>query len=138
MKYSALAMAAALAALSACSGSTTPPPQPPVIVVTPGTQVYPNTQVNVISAPIPFSVKNIGGSPTNIFIDGLGGTNASEFTITADACAFAGTLAPGDTCTISVVFAPVGAAGGRAATLDVMAQPGGSTFHVMLSGTALP
>jgi hypothetical protein len=134
MKYSALAITAVVAACT--SGSTAP--QPPVIVVTPGTQAYPNTQVNVISAPIPFSVKNIGGSATNIFIDGLSGTNAAEFTITADACAFAGAVAPGDTCIISVVFAPVGTAGARSATLDVMAQPGGSTFHVMLSGTALP
>jgi hypothetical protein len=125
-------------ALAACASGPPTAPLPPVIVVTPGTQVYPNTQVNVISAAIQFSVKNIGGSATNIFIDGLGGTNAAEFTITADACAFAGTVAPGDTCIISVVFAPVGTAGARSATLDVMAQPGGSIFHVMLSGTALP
>jgi Abnormal spindle-like microcephaly-assoc'd, ASPM-SPD-2-Hydin/HYDIN/CFA65/VesB-like, Ig-like domain/Cep192 domain 4 len=77
-----------------------------------------------------FTVTNSGTLTTTI------GTvlvsSPSEFPLAGGTCAGA-TLAPGDTCTVSVAFKP-GTTGDRSATMDVGGS-GGAAVSVALSGT---
>jgi hypothetical protein len=129
-----LTLAALLAACS--SGSTTPPML--ILLANPLTWAFGNVNLSNVSAPKDFTITNAGASPTTSFTDGLSGANAGDFTIIADACAVAGVVAAGDTCTIRVEFTPTSSIGSKDATLDVVAQPGSAHVHVTLTGVALP
>lgn len=128
----------ALAALTAACGGSSTSPKPLILLANPLTWTFANTSLGLASAPKGFTVTNAGNSSTTSFADGLSGTNAADFTITADGCATAGAVAPNATCLVSVEFTPTSSVGTKNATLDVVAQPGSPSVHVTLSGVAVP
>jgi len=75
------------------------------------------------SAETIFTVKNTGGATTGALTTQLTGTDTTQFTITADACATA-TLTSMATCAVKVRFNP-SSPGMKSATLAVGATPGG-------------
>jgi hypothetical protein len=85
-------------------GYATPPV--PLINVSPPSFDFGNVVIGQTSPPQSFVVQNIGFSDLSIFAVTITGPNAAEFQITSDTCT-GSTLAPGATCTIVVVFAPI-------------------------------
>lgn len=88
------------------------------------------------SRPHMLTITNTGGAPLIIGSDSEGGNNPGEFVIT-DLCA-GQTLAPGATCTLSVVFTPT-AFGRRSATVTINSNASNNPVTVTLRGNgALP
>lgn len=69
------------------------------------------------------TVTNTGQQTSGVVSAVLGGAAASDYTLDIDTCA--ATLAPNQSCTVSVHFTP-SALGNRSATLTIAANPGGS------------
>jgi hypothetical protein len=65
-----------------------------------------------------FTVTSTGSDPLEIASVSLTGPDAEQFAIVTNGCAAASPLAPGQTCTVQVVFAPV-VTGARTTTLEV-------------------
>jgi hypothetical protein len=93
------------------------------LAVSPDSQPFADTPVGSTSAPASFTVTNTGGVATGTITTTLGGTNASEFTM-SDGCT-GRALGPAETCTIQITFAPA-TAGPKTASLAVSADPGGT------------
>jgi len=109
---------------------------PARIVVSPGAQPFGSIALGGMSSEISFTVANTGGVPTTAVSQAI--VPATDFVITGGNCTGA-ILQPvsggGATCTVLVRFQPTGAAGAKAATLNVTATTGG-TGSSNLSGTA--
>lgn len=110
------------------SGSGTPTPAQLSVS---GTGAFSAVPVGATSLPLVLSVTNAGGAATTV----------SSASVTAGASDFSannscGQLAPGATCTVSVVFSP-SAAGIRGGTLTVVSDASNSPQTVNLSGTGL-
>jgi uncharacterized repeat protein (TIGR01451 family) len=82
------------------------------------------------SAPRTVTVHNDGGGPATVTGVDVTGDAAADFAATSDCVGT--TLAPGDSCTISVTFTP-SAVGPRQASFDVLAD--GTQLSVSLTGT---
>jgi hypothetical protein len=108
---------------------------PVKLVITPSTAAFAATLVTN-SAPIAFVVANMGDAAASPLSVTITGPNASEFAITQQTC-LSRVLASGETCSVSVVFAPPLATSGAAkATLAVVDQgQGGSGASAALTGT---
>jgi hypothetical protein len=104
----------------------------PAMSVTPTTVSYGSILAGTTSAPTTVTVSSNGAANLAISSVSIGGTNAADFTKSADTCAGA-TLVPGTTCTFNVTFAP-GTGGPKAAAVTVTSNAGPQT--VALSGTA--
>lgn len=87
--------------------------------------------VGASSAPIAITLVNVGSAPVEVA--GIGSGNPGEFAIVASDCV---ALAPGATCTFSVVFAPA-AAGSRSAIVTITSNGAGSPQVVTLTGTGV-
>jgi hypothetical protein len=85
------------------------------------------------SAPVTRAFTNTGGTPTGSLSVGIGGTNASQFRIEASTCV--GSLAPGASCAVTMVFRPT-TVGDKSAVLVISTALGGQVV-VSLSGSGL-
>ena len=100
-----------------------PPPAAPEAAI-PAAIAWPQTKVGTSSVNVPITV--IGGeSGAQIAAVSLEGEDASDFTITSDACT-AATLAPGSTCELTVAVTPT-ASGPRTAQLLITDKSGAKT-----------
>ena len=81
-----------------------------------------------------FTVANDGSAASGALTVALGGADAASFAITSDSCT-GQLLAAGATCTVTARFTPDGA-GSKAASLDVIGTPGG-TSTAALTGLGL-
>jgi len=79
------------------------------------------------------TITNTGTADLSISTVAISGTNAGDFSKSADTCTGA-TVAPTHTCAVSITFAP-SAAGGRSASLNFTDNAGGNPQVVNLSGT---
>lgn len=104
---------------------------PASLTVTPKSQAYGSIALGGSSDIVPFTVKNVGGATTGALAVAV---DDDAYQVAGD-CAGA-KLAAGKTCTVSIAFAPTGAAGDRPATLTVSGTPGGDAT-ASLTGTAL-
>ncbi len=95
---------------------------------------FASVAVGSASAPVVFQLRNDGTLATGVVIASLTGADAASFQITTDGCAGV-TLAPSESCDVSVAFVPV-SPGAKAATLTASADPGGSVMAT-LDGTGL-
>ena len=93
-----------------------------------------NQMVNTSSAAQPVTLTNSGSAPLTISGVTLGGTNPGDFAQTNTCPISPATLAAGANCSISATFTPT-ATGGRAASLSIADDAGGSPHVVALSGT---
>ncbi len=100
-----------------------PPPAAPEAAV-PAAIAWPQTKVGASGVGVPVTI--IGGeSGAQIAAVGLEGEDASDFSITSDACT-AATLAPGGACVITVAVTPT-ASGLRTAQLLITDKSGAKT-----------
>ncbi len=99
------------------------PPAPAVLTMTPMTNSFGSVTVGNTSAAASFTLSNTGGSTTGTITPILTGTGAGEFDV-QNGCT---TLAPAGTCVVTVSFRPT-SAGGKTASLNVSASPGGSVM----------
>jgi hypothetical protein len=81
------------------------------------------------------TVSNSGNAPLGITTVTIGGTNASDFGVSADTCQ-AASLPPGGTCSVGIVFTPT-VTGARSASLSIASDAAGSPAVVALGGTGL-
>ena len=105
----------------------------PALTFSPSTPSFPSTTQGTSSAPQTISVVNSGNAALQISSVSLGGSNASEFSLTSNCTA---PLAPAASCSVSLVFSPV-AAGQSAAMLTVTDDAPGSPQSASISGTAV-
>ena len=114
------------------------PSGPVVVPVGPAAQVSPaaltfaSQVTGTTSAAQGVTVTNTGNAPLLVSGVSLGGSNATDFAETTG-CA---SVAPGTSCTISVIFTPA-LAGAKSATLTITHNAAGSPSVVSLSGTAV-
>ena len=105
----------------------------PDISVSPASYDFGTVQVGN-AAEKDFVVSNVGGASLNITEVSITGTNASEFSVSADSCNGT-TLTPGENCTVTVAFRPQ-SAGAKNATLEIVSNdPDEGTVSVALLGT---
>jgi hypothetical protein len=114
------------------AGQPVPPRQ---ITIVPSTAATFAASVGQHSSPITFSIPNAGSAPAGPLAITIAGAYAADFKATATGCE---TIAPGDVCTISVVFTPSTlTAVPETATLVVAeTRPDGAIASVPLIGTA--
>ena len=103
------------------------------LVIIPSSYEFPVVAVGDTDTPQTLTVQNLGEATTGPILLTVTGPNANEFTIASTTCT---TLAPLETCTVTVVFAPQGI-GTRTATLTASATPGG-VATAALSGVSRP
>ncbi|HEV2195226.1 MAG TPA: choice-of-anchor D domain-containing protein [Candidatus Acidoferrum sp.] len=104
----------------------------PALTFSPPAPSFPATTQGTSSAPQSISVINSGNAPLQISSVSLGGSSASQFSLSSN-CTTA--LAPAASCTVSLVFSPV-ATGQSAAMLTVTDDAPGSPQSASISGTA--
>jgi hypothetical protein len=110
----------------------------PSASVSPGSISFGNQPVHVVSPTQTITLQNTGTAPLTYGSVGVGGANPGDFSVSDTGCAAVGTLAPGDTCGITVAFNPT-AAGARSAVVSVNdGDPQNGTQTVNVSGTGTP
>jgi len=107
----------------------------PAITLTPSTLTFANQTVGTTSAAQTVTLTNSGDASLIISAVALEGTNASDFTNSADTCSGA-TLLPNQTCAVSVTFAPT-ASGIRTGALTITDNASKSPQSVSLTGTGM-
>jgi len=108
----------------------------PVAELSPASPVlgFADQVVGTASAAQTITVTNTGLG--NLVVSGitLTGADASQFSLTNNNCA---TVAPGNSCSVDVLFAPT-APGNKTATVSVAHNAAGSSSGIIVSGTGLP
>ncbi|MDW5598092.1 choice-of-anchor D domain-containing protein [Conexibacter stalactiti] len=106
----------------------------PLLALSPASHDFGSLPIGASSAPATFTLANHGSAPATLPAGAasLAGLDAGAWTITDDDCSGA-TLAIGDDCVVTVVFAPT-AAGAASATLAVGDGDGG-TLGAALTGS---
>jgi hypothetical protein len=109
----------------------------PTFTVSPTSLSFGNQLRGTKSAPQTVTVTNTG-TVASLTITGvvLGGANPKQFTQTNSCVSLTGTLAPGNSCTITVQFAPT-KAGALTASSTVRVAAPASNQSVSLTGTGL-
>lgn len=102
------------------------------VTVAPVSLTFPNTQVSAVSKPQVVTITNTGTSTLDISTITVSG----DFTQTNTCGATYNVLNVGQSCSVSVVFAPT-ASGSRTGTLTINDNATGSPQGVSLSGTGL-
>lgn len=110
---------------------------PPQVGVDPASVDFGDQQVGSISAPQTVTVTNSAASGSDSLLIGqisLAGLNPTAFGFGSDTCSGA-TLAPQASCTVDVVFQPMGS-GSQSANLSVPSNAASSPDSVTLTGNA--
>ena len=107
---------------------------PPVLQITPTTLTFPNTVVGGTSAVETVKLTNPHSSTNAVSIENISHSTPTSFYVSAPTC---GTLAPGNSCTISVAFIP-NAPTKETETLSITDNAQHSPQTVLLSGTGVP
>ncbi|HEV2424941.1 MAG TPA: SBBP repeat-containing protein [Terriglobia bacterium] len=106
--------------------------QASAVTVAPTSLTFPNTQVSSVSQPQTVTITNTGTSTLDI----TGITVTGDFKQTNTCAAVFNALSVGQSCSVSVEFAPA-ASGSRTGTLTISDNATGSPQGVSLSGTGL-
>jgi hypothetical protein len=102
-----------------------------------GPVTFPDTVVNVTSAPTTVTITNGGTAALHITTVTLAGTNAGDFAVPAGSNTCNGaTVAVNATCTVNVTFTPTGT-GARQANLQVADDAPGTPQTLSLTGNGL-
>ena len=105
------------------------------LAIAPTTLDFGAVSLGATGAPAVFTVTNTGGAATGALVVAIAGVNASSFMLGADTCTGVA-LAPGATCTATVVFAPMTVFGAATAALTIAGMPGG-TLSATLDGAGI-
>lgn len=106
----------------------------PVFSITPESKAFGELQINTVSAPQVFAIKNNGGGTLiiNPAIE-LTGTNSNQFQLT-DNNSYPCNLGPDQTITVSVAFAPT-SIGEKTASLTIVDNISKTEHNIPLTGT---
>ncbi len=107
---------------------------PATITITPNSHEFGMVAVDAASGPQVFAVKNTGGTTSGKLTVSIQGNEFRLASELSNACKDR-TLAPNETCELSVIFAPT-SAGAKTSTLNIASEGAGST-GASLRGTAL-
>jgi hypothetical protein len=107
----------------------------PAVAFSPPMLTFGDVVIRTKSAPATMTVSNSGNFALMISRVSISGTNKGDFTITAENC-HNGTLAPGASCQVTIVFRP-SATGAESATLAVADDAPGSPQSALLTGTGV-
>lgn len=106
--------------------------------VSPGSIAFGNQPLHVISQSETITLQNTGTAPLTYTSTGVGGANPGDFSVSDAGCAAAVTLAPTDSCSVTVAFNPT-ATGARSAVVSINDNdPQNGTQTVNVSGTGTP
>jgi hypothetical protein len=106
--------------------------------VSPGSIDFGNQPLHVVSQTETITLQNTGTAPLNYTSVGVTGSDPGDFSVSDTGCAAVGTLAPTDTCGITVAFNPT-ATGARSAVVSVNdSDPQNGTQTVNVSGMGTP
>jgi Abnormal spindle-like microcephaly-assoc'd, ASPM-SPD-2-Hydin len=106
--------------------------------VSPGSIDFGNQPLHVISQTETITLANTGTAPLSYTSIGVAGSDPGDFSVSDTGCAAVVTLAPTDTCSITVAFNPT-ATGARSAVISVNDNdPQSGTQTVNVSGTGTP
>jgi uncharacterized repeat protein (TIGR01451 family) len=108
----------------------------PAAGIAPGAVAFPQTVVGNATAPVTITVTSTGTAPLTISSAALSGNQPSDFILSNDTCTGA-TLAPSQTCTLSVAFSPVEACSATGAAVTFTDNAANSPQSVALSGQAV-
>ncbi|MEQ1472387.1 MAG: choice-of-anchor D domain-containing protein, partial [Candidatus Acidiferrum sp.] len=113
-------------------------PLAPAVSFSPaGSVAFPDTVVNVTSAPVTITITNGGSAALHITTVTLGGTNPGDFAVPGGSNNCNGaTVAVNATCTFNATFTPTGT-GARQADLQVADDAAGSPQILSLTGNGL-
>jgi hypothetical protein len=117
--------------LSGCTPSTTSSASAPAVSLAPTSLSYASQDTGTTSAAQSVTVTNTGSA--SLFINSAAVPNTLDFTEVGDGCSGL-TLAPGTSCSVSIVFAP-SQAGTRTAAFVVTDNAPNSPQSVPLTGT---
>jgi hypothetical protein len=106
---------------------------PAKLTIAPASRAFGSVAIGDVSAPLQFTITNIGGQASSVPTVALGGATPAQFQL-ATTCTVA--LAPGGTCRATVAFAPATPTD-ASASLDISATVGGSVTAT-LTGTGAP
>jgi len=111
-------------------------PANPVFSITPESKAFGELQINTVSAPQVFTIKNDGGGTLiiNPAVE-LTGTNADQFQLT-DTNSYPCNLGPDQTITVSVAFAPT-SLGEKTASLKIVDNLSKTEHNIPLTGTGV-
>ena len=113
------------------------------VTLTPTTLPFPATTVNIASAPLTVALMNTGTAALNFASIGLGGIGSGSYSLTHNCyTALPASLAPGASCTLTVIFKPL-AASAQNALISIVDDAGGvagsiQTAAVTGTGVAVP
>jgi hypothetical protein len=105
----------------------------PVFAVSPTSKDFGTQPIGTTSASQTFTVTNTGDAPLLIFAAQLDGADPGQFTEVSDDCSVVVVVAPAQTCTVTVSFAPT-SRGAKTAVLRFTDNAAGSPHDVGLSG----
>ena len=108
------------------------PVTPAVANVTPASLAFGVQAQSTLGPSQTVTVTNTGGSPLTVTGLAFTGADAGDFLIGSSTCG--GALASGESCALTVRFAPEGA-GARSAVLQIIGDQSGSPSTVTLTGT---
>jgi hypothetical protein len=111
-------------------------PANPVFSITPESKAFGDVQINTVSSPQVFTIKNDGGGTLiiNPAVE-LTGTNADQFQLT-DTNSYPCNLGPDQTITVSVAFAPT-SLGEKTASLKIVDNLSKTEHNIPLTGTGV-
>jgi len=125
---------AGLAAAATLFAATAQAASPPYMYVNPPSKAFGDVTVGS-SVSQTFTLTNIGGRQTGILQTALAGPNPDQYRLVSDTCS-GRRLRPGDSCSVTVAFAPT-VSGIAYAQINVTADnPPGGVFP-QLSGTGV-
>src|ERR671914_1957902 len=110
-----------------------PPPPEAGVVASPASLGFGSEATGTIGAARTLTLTSSGDAPLVVDRVRIAGSHAEDFLNAADSCA-GETIAPDETCTIKLRFAP-SAEGSRSAVLKVFSNAPGGELQVELSGT---
>jgi hypothetical protein len=108
----------------------------PAVTLVPGSLAFGNQLLGTTSPAQNITLTNSGVAPLVISSIGLAGANTGDFAQLSNCPLSPSTLAAGNSCTISVTFAPT-AAGARTANVTVSSNAPGSPHTAGLGGTGV-
>jgi len=113
-------------------------PLAPAVAFSPtGPVTFPDTVVNVTSAPVTVTITNGGSAALHITAVTLAGTNPGDFAVPSGSNTCNGaTVAVNATCTLNVTFTPSGT-GARQADLQIADDAPGTPQILLLTGNGL-
>lgn len=109
------------------------PMSAPGFSVSPSSLAFGSVLVGRTAGPTTITMSNTGTASLALGAASVGGANAGDFILSADACGVT-TLAAGSSCTLRISFSPP-EPGARAASLSISSNATGSPHVLALSGT---